>query len=151
METLKLKPCPFCGDQPRLFHGPFEGEFLYKCDNVHTCETTVSPYIKETKEDAAMVWNNRANIKYWPCGVHKSEDGWEYLGSVSSMFFMKTTGLDIYRHEDPNIYAGISMQYGPSTEDVHSYEYISSPDMAKGFENIIILAYAVRFNRLTKS
>lgn len=67
----KLKPCPFCGKEPRIQRdgrwprsGPFEGQrvdaFEVVCDN-YRCpiyHADIRYYLSE--EDAVKAWNRRA-------------------------------------------------------------------------------------------
>lgn len=152
MENLELKPCPFCGSKATIIdvssyrydiqeNKLFEvGCVNYQC-HAYIYEDTPR---YDTKEEAATLWNNRVNLKYWPCGVHKSEDGWEYLGSVS---YLNHTGVDIYRQLDMAVYGGISMQNGPADGDYYSFGAIDSSKSVISFEHAIMVAYAIRYDR----
>lgn len=50
----ELKPCPFCGCQPRMTKDPNDGEYRVKC---WFCGATSRYVTKE--EDAAKIWNRR--------------------------------------------------------------------------------------------
>lgn len=56
---IDLKPCPFCGGKVEISN---DGKGLYRvgCDNAN-CFTHVFTYWCRTQDDAAEVWNKRAN------------------------------------------------------------------------------------------
>jgi hypothetical protein len=155
--NLELKPCPFCGGEAIIrdvasYRYTLVDNKLFEVgcttDECHACIYEDTPTYS-SREEAVLTWNNRTDVKYWPCGVHKAEDGWQYLGSVSSLLYKKTHGMDIYRHEGYKIYSGISMQYGPNEEDYYSNAYIALGNVPT-FEQAILLAYAIRFDRVTE-
>lgn len=55
----KLKPCPFCGGEVRIFNGVVAGVTMIVCTK---CRATVSFGGREQKDKTIKVWNRRANV-----------------------------------------------------------------------------------------
>lgn len=67
MQNYKLKPCPFCGEKPKLYEIPphthqiatfmpdFAGEWICECD---ICGKAIAA--GKTAEEASEKWNRRA-------------------------------------------------------------------------------------------
>ncbi|WP_420207989.1 Lar family restriction alleviation protein [Candidatus Electronema sp. JC] len=60
----RLKPCPFCGAQPEILECPNPSDYGYfvRC-LCHTADTFAETILQRTPEDAAAVWNRRAEPK----------------------------------------------------------------------------------------
>jgi len=58
MSETKLKPCPFCGGEPRIIKGLVAGVTMIVCTK---CRATVSFGGSEREEDAKKAWNRRVN------------------------------------------------------------------------------------------
>ena len=76
---LKLKPCPFCGNQPTLLHPEHEGIDDYVIGCYGDC--TGSSYERarsKNKQEVIDAWNARAciftyyeDLHYWECSECK--------------------------------------------------------------------------------
>jgi Lar family restriction alleviation protein len=61
---MKLKPCPFCGGEARIYYSTYRNSSLVKYYGV-TCDTEGcwvyenSESWNDTKKEAADEWNNR--------------------------------------------------------------------------------------------
>ena len=58
-KKMKLKPCPFCGEYPESKSLCSGAEWIIKCTNPN-CKFSVKTFPKETEQDAAALWNTRA-------------------------------------------------------------------------------------------
>lgn len=56
MEKIKLKPCPFCGEKPKLYDVPEHGYQIALCE----CSCGSAFAGGKTTEEAAKNWNRRA-------------------------------------------------------------------------------------------
>lgn len=56
MEKIKLKPCPFCGEKPKLYDVPEHGYQIALCE----CSCGSAFAGGKTAEEAAEKWNRRA-------------------------------------------------------------------------------------------
>jgi len=79
MSKPKLKPCPFCGKEPKVIrlagsYGYYPERYVVKCqtqdlNGKNTCPCYGSEYSKflpgerETEEEAIEAWNKRATIR----------------------------------------------------------------------------------------
>ena len=57
----ELKPCPFCGGEPRWAATPFENDFQIDCGN-QACPVVVFS-CRGTEPEAIAAWNTRANAE----------------------------------------------------------------------------------------
>lgn len=57
----ELKPCPFCGEPPKIneYHGSAIPEYSVDCMN-DNCPAYAGSSLKETKEETIEAWNTRA-------------------------------------------------------------------------------------------
>lgn len=53
----KLKPCPFCGGEVKIFTAPIKGTQMFIC---HKCGADVSFFGVEHQPKATIAWNRRA-------------------------------------------------------------------------------------------
>lgn len=62
MDEIKLKPYPFCGGDTEFAHGGYWGSELFKvaCGNKDRCVILPETGAYFIKEQAAAVWNRRA-------------------------------------------------------------------------------------------
>lgn len=57
-DEVKLKPCPFCGGEPRWGTSPDEGHFI-ECSRCGS-STNLTYYLKDdASRDVAEKWNRR--------------------------------------------------------------------------------------------
>jgi hypothetical protein len=56
--NIKLRPCPFCSQQPAI-NSPGEHQFQFKCSN-STCR--VWTCYEKTEADARYKWNNQREV-----------------------------------------------------------------------------------------
>lgn len=96
MEKIKLKPCPFCGEKPKLYEIPphthqiatfmpdFAGEWICECD---ICGKAITG--GKTAEEAAEKWNRRAPEWFsvnkilpadWRACLIATAEGWAVAG-----------------------------------------------------------------------
>ena len=54
----KLKPCPFCGGEAKIFSGIIAGVTMIVCEK---CKATVSFGGNEAQKQAEELYNRRAN------------------------------------------------------------------------------------------
>lgn len=55
--TEKLKPCPFCGGEARLFFTEETGFWDVQCQ-----DCGAEPYLRSKDYEAAAAWNGRRNL-----------------------------------------------------------------------------------------
>jgi len=58
MSDTKLKPCPFCGGEAKIFSGIIAGVTMIVCEK---CRATVSFGGNETRKQTEKCWNRRKN------------------------------------------------------------------------------------------
>ena len=56
-----LKPCPFCGNKDVYFYDPFEEDNWEVCCDNCTAQVMFDNGENRTKEEAASLWNKRAD------------------------------------------------------------------------------------------
>ena len=56
MKETELKPCPFCGEIPKLHRSNFSEKYRVRCEN--GCGAETAPF--GVKEKAILAWNRRA-------------------------------------------------------------------------------------------
>lgn len=66
METIELKPCPFCGGPAEFAYGGYGGYwkcelFKVKCSNKDKCVILPETGAYFIKQQAAAAWNRRVN------------------------------------------------------------------------------------------
>ena len=61
MSETKLKPCPFCGEEP--FCGTDAQGWGVICTSMQQCDVSPTTTYHESEEDAVAAWNNRPNEK----------------------------------------------------------------------------------------
>lgn len=64
IEMSELKPCPFCGQDVRLYEHEYYGDvwksfWCIACDNKDGCLGSPD-YCADTKEEIVTMWNRRA-------------------------------------------------------------------------------------------
>ena len=57
-ETLKLKPCPFCGDTAKLDYDILDQAFRIECDG---CWVVMNDGMDEGAEALVEAWNTRGS------------------------------------------------------------------------------------------
>lgn len=57
MKEVKLKPCPFCGSEAKVWQGMFGGWRAF-CTNRKSCGAMI---VCATEQDAIRDWNRRIN------------------------------------------------------------------------------------------
>ncbi len=57
-ETLKLKPCPFCGDTPELTYDILDQAFRIECDG---CWVVMKDVMDNGAEALVKEWNTRVS------------------------------------------------------------------------------------------
>ena len=57
-ETLKLKPCPFCGDTPELTYDILAQAFRIECDG---CWVVMKDVMDNGAEALVKEWNTRVS------------------------------------------------------------------------------------------
>ena len=58
--TENLKPCPFCGGDATLRKNEYSDGYYVTCLS-KTCSVLVVTCQRKTEEEAAEIWNRRAN------------------------------------------------------------------------------------------
>lgn len=63
MESITLKPCPFCGGPAEFAYGGYWGQetFKVKCGNEGKCVILPETGAFFIKQAAAVVWNRRSD------------------------------------------------------------------------------------------
>lgn len=87
---MKIKPCPFCGSEPRTSH-PKPSEFIIQCDNPE-CEVRV--YVVDNFELPVESWNTRAYEKE----IYALESRLKHL--------LQSEAVRLYDEIDPTISGG---------------------------------------------
>lgn len=85
MEKIKLKPCPFCGEKPKLYDVPEHGYQIALCE----CSCGSAFAGGKTAEEAAEKWNRRAPEWFsvdkvlpadWRACLIATAEGWAVAG-----------------------------------------------------------------------
>ena len=58
VECGVIKPCPFCGEAPRVYK--WDGGWVVHCENVEGCGVRPETMEAENKAEAEAIWNGRA-------------------------------------------------------------------------------------------
>ena len=80
-KKIKLKPCPFCGNEPKIEFNESIGYVSYyvKCINLE-CNVEVYTFDFNTKEEAIEAWNNRVDgnscVKDYNHNTESNSTGW---------------------------------------------------------------------------